>query len=293
MPLSITHSKLITARGNAMLETLVALLALAPFIAGIPLLGKQLDIKHKSYDAARYSAWERSVWRSDGVRNRKHGDDISLEARDRIFGHSSAAVTSVEMLRTSGITENPLWRDRQARRLLAYAGGKLPIELTHFDGAAPVSVGYLFVPGIAHGGGPLAAIENALKLQSLTLNRHAFATSAVAAESRALLQQLSRRHRSLGATVDAENEPRNLMHVATSALLSDTWSPSDEGTLQRRIDAITTDELIEELESPGKPLGMHAPGKGQPLFGEGQFGWNPDLRPRSTALPTIYIAKER
>jgi hypothetical protein len=293
MPHSITHSKLITAGGNAMLETLVALLALAPFVAGIPLLGKQLDIKHKSYDAARYSAWERSVWRSDGVRNRKHGDDISLEARDRIFGHSSAGVTSIEMLRTSGITENPLWRDRQARRLLAYADGKLPIEFTHSDGPVPVGVGYLLVPGIAHGEGPLASIEDALKLQSLALNRDAFATSGVAAESRPLLQQLSRRHRSLGSTADAADEPPNLAHVATSALLSDTWSSSDEGTLQRRIDAITTNELIEELELPGKPLGMHAPGKGRPLFGEGQFGWNPDLRPRSTALPTIYVAKER
>ena len=37
MPHRTTH---ICARGNAMLETLVALLALAPFIAGIPLLGK-------------------------------------------------------------------------------------------------------------------------------------------------------------------------------------------------------------------------------------------------------------
>jgi hypothetical protein len=290
MPHRTTH---ISAGGNAMLETLVALLALAPFIAGIPLLGKQLDIKHKSYDAARYSAWERSVWRSDGVRNRKHDEAISLEARDRIFGHSSAAVTSVEMLATRGITENSLWRDQQTRRLLAYADGKLPIEFTHSDGAAPVGVGYLLVQGIAHGEGPLASVENALKLQSLALNREAFARSAVAAESRPLLQQWSRRNRSLGSTDDKESEPGNLVQVATSALLSDTWSSSDEGILQRRIDAITTDELIEELESPGKPLGMHAPGKGQPLFGEGQFGWSPDLRPRSTALPAIYVTREQ
>lgn len=293
MPHSIIHAKPITARGNAMLETLVALLALAPFIAGIPLLGKQLDIKHKSYDAARYAAWERTVWRSDGVRNRKQGEDISLEARDRIFGHPSAAVTSVEMLKTSGITENPLWRDRQGRRLLAYAHEKLPVEFTHSDAAAPVGVGYVLVRGIAHGEGPLDSIENALKLQSLALDRDAFATSAVAAESRPLLQQLSRRNRSLGPTADAGNEPKNLVQVATSALLSDTWSSSDESTLQRRVDAVTADELIEELEVPGKPLGMQAPGKGRPLFGEGQFGWSPDLRPRSTALPAIYVTKER
>ena len=293
MSQNIAHPKLITPRGNAMLETIVALLALTPFIAGIPLLGKQLDIKHKAYDAARYSAWERTVWHSDGVRNRKHDEDISLEARDRIFGHFSAAITATAMLRTSGITENPLWRDRQGRRLLAYAEGKLPVEFTHSNRVAPVDIGYLLVPGIAHGEGPLASIEDALKLQSLTLNRHAFASSAVTAELRPLLLQGSRRNRFPGSTADAGNDRANLVHVATSALLSDTWSSSDESTLQRRVDAITTDELIEELESPGKPLGMQAPGKGEPLFGEGQFGWSPDLRPRSTALPAIYMTKER
>lgn len=288
-----TQSELVHVRGNAMVETVVALLALTPFIAGIPLLGKQLDIKHKSYDSVRYSVWERTVWRSDGVRNRKQDEAISLEARDRIFGNPSAAVTSIEMLRTSGITENPLWRDQQGGRLLAYADGRTPVEFTHSDQPAPLGIGYLLVPGIAHGDGPLASVENALKLQSLNLNRHEFARSAVAMESWPLLQRLSRRNRSLGATVDAENAPENLVHVATSALLSDTWSSSDESILQRRVDAITADELIEELELPGKPLGMQAPGKGRPLFGEGQFGWSPDLRPHSTALPALYAAREQ
>ena len=289
----LTQPKPVTVRGSAMIETIVAVLALMPFVIGIPLLGKQLDIKHKSFDAARYSAWERTVWRDDGVRNRKHGQDISLEARDRVFGHPSAAVTTIETLRTAGITENPLWRDREGRRLLAYADGRLPVDFTHSDRASPVGVGYLLVPGIAHGDGPLASVANALKLQSLNLNRHAFATSAVAVELRPLLQQLSWRKRSLSSTAEEENDPQALVHVATSALLSDTWSSSDESSLQRRVDDITTNELIEELESPGKPLGMHAPGKGRPLFGEGQFGWSPDLRPRSTALPAIYITRER
>ena len=56
--------------GNAMAEVLVALLGLSPLIAGIPLLGKQLDIKQKGYDCARYIAWERTVWRSS-VENSK------------------------------------------------------------------------------------------------------------------------------------------------------------------------------------------------------------------------------
>jgi hypothetical protein len=34
---------------------------------------------------------------------------------------------------------------------------------------------------------------------------------------------------------------------------------------------------------------MQARGKGEPLYGEGQYGWDPDLRPRSTTLPAAYI----
>src|SRR5437868_964960 len=104
-------------RGNAMIETLVALLALSPFIAGIALLGKQLDIKQKAYEASRYAAWERTVWTNDGV-NRKSEADITLEASDRTLGNPRAGLLAVDSLRSAGVSENPLWRDVRNRRLL-------------------------------------------------------------------------------------------------------------------------------------------------------------------------------
>ena len=64
-----------------------------------------------------------------------------------------------------------------------------------------------------------------------------------------------------------------------------------ENTMQRRVDYVTTNELIEELEQPGRAIGLQALGKGQPLYGEGQYGWDPDLRARSTALPAAYITR--
>src|SRR3954467_5384209 len=117
--------------GNAMAETIVVLLALSPFIVGIPLLGKQLDIKHKSYDTARYSVWERTVWRSDGASNRKSEDDIALETRDRALGSPLAGVTDVETVRSEGITENPLWRNWQRKRLLNYENNDAAIQITY------------------------------------------------------------------------------------------------------------------------------------------------------------------
>jgi hypothetical protein len=133
-------------RGNAMVETIVALLALAPFIAGIPLLGKQLDIKQKAFEAARYSVWERTVWRSDGSSNRKSDADILVEARDRLLGDPRIGVLAVESVRTSGVTENLSWRDQQGHRLLDYESSGIPVTSVLQELPSPVAVGYALVP---------------------------------------------------------------------------------------------------------------------------------------------------
>lgn len=260
-------------RGNALLETLVALLALAPFIGGIVLLGKQLDVKHKTYEAARYSVWERTVWRSDGIANRKLDADIAMEGRDRILGDPRAAVLASAVLGITGVTENPLWHDAHLQRMLGYEDGAAFESRT--DRRAPVETGYVLIPGVAHGEGVLRAVEDALQLSSLNLDRRTFIESTAAIDLRALFGN------------------QKVIHRANAAVLSDTWSPRDESALRERVDNLTTNELIEALERPGRPLGLHAPAKGQPLFGEGQFGWDPDLQPRSSTLPAAYIARPR
>lgn len=260
-------------RGNALLETLVALLALTPFIGGIVLLGKQLDVKHKTYEAARYSVWERTVWRSDGIANRKLDADIALESRDRILGDPRAALAASAVLGATGVTENPLWHDAHLERMLDHEGGAAFESST--NRRAPLETGYVLLPGIAHGEGVLRAVEDALQVSSLDLDRRTFVESGVAIGLRALLAD------------------QKVIHRANAAVLSDTWSPRDEHVLQARIDNLTTNELIEALERPGRPLGLQAPAKGEPLFGEGQFGWDADLRPRSNTLPSAYMARPR
>lgn len=260
--------------GNAMIETVFALLALTPFIAGVALLGKQLDVKQKTYDAARYSVWERTIWRNDGASNRKQDADISLEARDRILGDPRAPLTSTGNLRAAGITENPLWHDGKRQRLLDYNDKGAAFDIEASERRALVEVGYSLVPGIAHGAGVLGAVEQALQLDDLNLNRYSFVHSTASVGLRPLWRKA-----------------QWMTHSAGSALLSDTWSARDENTLRRRIDDVTADELLGDLELPGRPLGMQALEKGKALYGEGQFGWSPDLRPRSNTLPAAYIAR--
>jgi hypothetical protein len=272
-------------KGHALVETLIALLALAPFLAGIPLLGKQLDVKHKTYDAARYAVWERTVWRNEGGSNRKSDTEIQLEARDRALGHPGARLIPPEALQVRGVSENPLWRDHRRERLLDYEGG-VPVSIRNEDHETPVAEGRFLVPGLAHGAQSLDSIASILQAEHLDLNRRAFArTSVRVALVPTVALDADRR-------TQRERTQAPLVHQAAGAILSDTWSSRDESQLRRRVDRLTTNELVEGLERPGRPIGMLALGKGKALYGEGQYGWDPDLRPRSSDLPVVYISSQ-
>jgi hypothetical protein len=257
-----------------MIETAIVLLALSPFVVGIVLLGKQLDVKHKSYDALRYSVWERTIWSAAG-RNAKSEDDIKLEARDRALGNSSGGILSVAALREQGISANALWSDHRRRRLLDDESVD-PLTITNAEQAAPVDVGYAWVPGIAYGSGLIDDIAELLRVDDLDLNRRAFAAVTVAVGLKPLLS--------------SRTDERPLVQRAAGAVLSDTWSARDEAGLRNRVDRVTTNEVVEALELPARAIALQAISKGEPLYGEGQYGWDPDLRPRSDALPSAYIS---
>jgi len=258
-----------TNRGNAMVETIVALAVLSPFLGCIALLGKQLDVKHKSFDALRYSVWERTVWTD----NAKTDADVRMEALDRAFGAPNSGVTAIDSLRSEGVSENPLWWHHRQSLLTTSAGRAISFRSS--DDAAPVDAGYLLMPGLAHGTGPVGTAAAALRMDDLNLNRHSFASATIEANVRPLLAR-----RDLPLT-----------QRASGALLSDTWSPRDENEFGRRVDGITANELIEDLELPGRVIAMQALTKGGPLYGEGQYGWDPQLRPRSNALPAAYVVE--
>lgn len=277
--------------GQALTETLIAMLALAPFIAGVMLLGKQLDIKHKSFDVTRYAVWERAVWRSGGAHNTKAPEQITLEARDRILGDPRAGVVHVDSLASEGITENPLWRDLEQERLLDYRDNVAALQMQHNERSPPVDVGYALVPGIAYGEGLLGTAGQLLQVEDLDLPRRSFATSDLQVSVRPTLAIKAQAVSSLGSSPGQSRAEPRLIHRASGALLSDGWSAIDERDFRRRVDALTTDELIETLELPARPIGSMALGKGELLYGEGQFAWDPNLEPTSTALPRPYITR--
>ena len=270
-------TKLIRQQGNALVEAIVSLVTLTPFLIGMVLLGKQLDMKHKSYDALRYSVWERTIWRGGGA-NAKTDSDITLEVLDRSLGHPQAGLSSLASLREAGVSRNPLWRDHQGQWMLE--GGAGAALSTYSDDTPAAEVGYMLIPALAHGEAPVAAAARALRLDDLNLNRRSFAGATVSVRVKPVLAQFADH----SATAHSP-----LIQQARGALLSDTWSSRDEGEFRRRVDDVTANELIETLEMPGRPIAMQALRKGGPLYGEGQYGWDPDLRPRSSALPAAYV----
>jgi hypothetical protein len=278
--------------GSAMTETLIAVLAFAPFVAAIPLLGKQTDIKQKTFDAARYSVWERVVWRSSGTVNRKSEEQLTLEARDRVLGDPRTGMLDGDTLANAGITENPLWRDGARERLIDYEQERSGVEMDFDDTQAPVEVGYFLVPSVAYGEGAIAAIANALQVEDLNLSRRSFASATLALAVRPTLVEAARMRRTLGKKNPAQENERALIQSASGAVLSDTWSAADEDDFRGRVDRLTTDELLQNLELPARAIGSMALGKGELLYGEGQFAWDPNLQPNSTMLPRAYVREE-
>jgi hypothetical protein len=280
-------------RGTAITEVIVALLALSPFLIGIPLLGKQLDIKHKSMDATRYAVWERTVWRSGGAENRKDATDITLEVRDRVLGDPYAAVVASNTLRNDGITENRLWRDMANRRLLDYQNDAQPIDIEQRIAREPVEVGYLFVPALTYGGGVVSTAASVLRVHELGMDARTFASADSRVALRPVLQARTRTPISLRRENANEADEPALVQHASGAILSDSWSSQDEREFGRRVDELTVNEFVETIELPSRILALNALGKGEPLFGEGQYAWDPGLRPSSVTLPRAYVEQRR
>ena len=99
--------------GQAITEfNVTAAFLLVPLFIMIPLLGKYIDMKHSSVQAARYMAWERTVWFEEKTKPKdtttarvKSHNQLVKETRQRIF--SGVVEDSL-----AGGDINPLWNDR-------------------------------------------------------------------------------------------------------------------------------------------------------------------------------------
>ena len=89
------------SRGSSLTEFVILSLVLLPLFAGMPMLGKLIDLKQSTVQASRYAAWETALT-PDGTTTH----DINA----RFFGNPDEPIFSAN----GGGGTNPLWGQRSA-----------------------------------------------------------------------------------------------------------------------------------------------------------------------------------
>lgn len=118
-------------RGQALAEfTIAAAFVLIPLFLMIPLLGKFMDMKATTIQAARYAAWERTVWygNSDWADGQKSNAQIQSEVQQRFFADSATTpLRSTDQTLTGAVAARPLWYDHAGASMLStYSAGVGP-----------------------------------------------------------------------------------------------------------------------------------------------------------------------
>lgn len=134
----MTHAKLAAARGQhgqAMVEFLVAaLFFVVPLFLAVVVIGKFGDVQNSANQAARYAAWERTVWYDDAGSvffekngsNHKTSTQINNEISARLINDRSLDVTTIKNTDKSATSFvngiDPLWRDTAGEKYLSQYG---------------------------------------------------------------------------------------------------------------------------------------------------------------------------
>lgn len=109
--------------GQALTELLVFSIILVPVLLMVPLLGKYINLNQSALEAARYAAWERTVWANRAGDNPQAlvKDDTQLQAeiRRRFFSDPDLPIKGSDGDGSAQAGSNPLWFDHAHRPLLA------------------------------------------------------------------------------------------------------------------------------------------------------------------------------
>jgi hypothetical protein len=130
-------------RGQALLESFVALLALVPLLLAVLWLGRVLALRQASIEASRLLAFECTV-RPQACADPAAQARLADEARRRVFSRVDAPILSAETLADSPAADerNPLWVDAAGRPLLARMSDvAVSVSAQRFDAGGAVATG--------------------------------------------------------------------------------------------------------------------------------------------------------
>ena len=220
--------------GQAIAEFLVAaVLLLVPLFLAVAALGKFVDVQHVATMAARYGAWERTVWYDEsgtdfnGINgpNQKSAAAIKGEIAARLFSDRSNTASVIRG--TDGANAalsygiDPMWRDTAGVAYLASydsfdAQGARTTPQRDVAGASMAALSAIEVRGVAGFVPPLPTDTLALSTVSL----------ADIARDSAVYTRL------WGGTPGGW---QGLDFSATGAILSNTWSANGSGATRAMV----------------------------------------------------------
>ena len=120
-------------RGQAMTEfTIAAACVLVPLFLMLPFLGKFMDMKATSIQAARYAAWERTVWYGSNQweSGQKSDQQIKNEVVQRFFNDTADKALKSSDLNAPAGSPKALWTDHAGTTILGNTNSTSAVSST-------------------------------------------------------------------------------------------------------------------------------------------------------------------
>lgn len=260
------NQKRTTQLGQAMTEfQITAVYILVPLFLFIPLLGKYLDIKHATIEAARYQAWEYTAWynAADNHDIMKNFTSASVpyktpaqtvtETQRRFFSairEGSAAIPISTADKDKGwkaVDRNPLWTDHRAQPL--FTGNMTATLVTSSDtpgfkifgvdtGHVMSAILKVFDFVFSAFGKVLGIIPGNSGAGFSAINTKGYVKSAVDAPVR-----------TFPGVIDVYDNPIILNFPAKAGVLSETWSSGGPLHTYNQVGGAVPTTLLKELQS--------------------------------------------
>jgi len=262
-------------RGQAMTEMLVAsAFVVIPLFLIIPTVGKYIDMKHAAIDAARYTAWERTVYfnaatfdnqpsgfdgfnTNGGLFPMKEDDKLLHEAQLRIFNDAQAPI---ESLTQAG---RKFWTHYNGSPMYGPLMTDTPISVTSNEDTPDVTL------GVARDSLHYFASRVSWAMDMIPFNSSRFdainirggTTAEVAMRVTEMPRYLTTLGDNSGQRTPLIDVGSNFKMLAKASVLSQTWSAGGGAHLQSQAQAFAPTKLIGDffnlIDVPGIGSGQN------------------------------------
>lgn len=261
-------------RGQAMTEFLICTsFVLLPMLLGYSLLAKYIDIKQTSIQAARYQAWEYTVWYADNTEPMtgfsatsqplKTVNRVRDETRRRFFTDPMDADNSLPIRFNDADTgwqiadRNRLWTDHKGNRLYSgLDGSAASVQSSEPTPTIPVigdvmnSLLDIIDFAFSAIGSLMNFIGSSVGFTAINTDGYAKATSSLAVTSNPQFIDMGAMTGPSAANITALNQG-NLMFSSSAGVLTDGWNAGGvEHTYNQAGGTVPTVLLKELLNLP-------------------------------------------